>query len=90
MEAEKAGAKHTGFFQRLLADKSIAQADILKTADGFFMVNKSVSDILREKNILYFLDSAGERLTCDRFFDDWFLYAAAKDGAYRLIGNMLK
>ena len=67
-------------FCRLLAEKSIGEADILNTEDGFFIVNKSLSDILAEKGIFDFPDSSGQILPCDRFFDDWFLYAVP-DGA---------
>ena len=69
-------------FQQLLAGGSIQETDITNTADGFFLVYKSLSDILTEKGILNFLDSEGERLRCDRFFDDWFLYAVAHEWGY--------
>ena len=62
-------------FLQLQADGCIASADVLNTDDGFFMVYKSLAGILSEKEILDFPDSAGEKLLCERFFDDWFLYA---------------
>ena len=69
-------------FQRLLSGESIQETDITNTTDGFFLVHKSLSDILGEKGIFDFLDSEGERLLCDRFFDDWFLYAVPNETDY--------
>ena len=69
-------------FENLLSDKCIEQSDILKTSDGFFIINKSISDILSVKNILDFPDSSGEKLKCNRFFDDWFLYAVPNEDDY--------
>lgn len=69
-------------FRLLLSDMCIDKHDILKTSDGFYMVNKSVANILKVKGILDFPDSSGERLSCDRFFDDWFLYAVSIDNGY--------
>ena len=69
-------------FERLLSDMCIAFSDILKTSDGFFLVNKSVADILSSKGVLDFPDASGERLACSKFFDDWFLYAVSNDTDY--------
>ena len=69
-------------FKNLLSDKCIEQSDILKTSDGFFIINKSISDILSVKNILDFPDSSREKLKCNRFFDDWFLYAVPNEDDY--------
>lgn len=62
-------------FSWLLEAKCISQADIMRTEDGFFLVKKALSDILAEKDIFDFPDSSGQNLPCNRFFDDWFLYA---------------
>lgn len=62
-------------FLQLETEGCINASDVLSTQDGFFLVYKSLSDILAEKNIFDFLDADGERLECHRFFDDWFLYA---------------
>lgn len=69
-------------FRQLLADKCIEQRHILRAADGFFLVYKSLSDILAEKDILDFLDSRNDRLQCGSFFDDWFLYAVPGEKAH--------
>ena len=74
-------------FELLLSEACVDESNIIKTKDGFFMVHKSLSDILSKKNILDFLDSSGKRLLCNRFFDDWFLYAVPsnEDYAYSLL-----
>lgn len=74
-------------FQFLLSEKSIENTDILNTSDGFYMINKSISDILSTKAIFDFPNSNGERLACEKFFDDWFLYAVPndKDHIYSLL-----
>ena len=62
-------------FRQLQAEGCLKETDILNTQDGFFLAYKSLSDLLAQKTVLDFLDSEGRRLPCDRFFDDWFLYA---------------
>ena len=69
-------------FERLISDKYIALSDILQTSDNFFLVYKSLSDILAEKDIHDFPDSGGKRLACSRFYDDWFLYAVPGESVY--------
>ena len=69
-------------FQQLLSEGLIKQTDILKTRDGFWLVYKSIADILSRKEILDFPDSTGERLACSRFFDDWLLYAVPDTADY--------
>ncbi len=69
-------------FRVLLSDTSIENTDIAATSDGFFMLNKSIANILASKGILDFLDSSGERFACSKFFDDWFLYAVLSDNDY--------
>ena len=69
-------------FAQLEADGCISRADVHPTDDGFFAVFKSLSDILLEKNIRTYRNEAGQERLCDRFFDDWFLYAVAgEEGA---------
>ena len=69
-------------FRLLLSDMCIDKLDIVGTSDGFFMVNKSIANILALKGVLDFPDSSGERLACGKFFDDWFLYAVPNDNDY--------
>ena len=70
------------FFLQLQALNCINPSDIANTPDGFWMLCKSVSDLLAEKDILDFPDSTGEQLLCSRFFDDWFLYAVPNERDY--------
>lgn len=74
-------------FRFLLSEKHIERSDIAGTCDGFFMVNKSIANILATKGIFDFPDATGERLACSKFFDDWFLYAVPgeKDYTYSLL-----
>ena len=74
-------------FRCLLSDMSIEKSDIAGTGDGFFLVNKSVANILASKGIFDFPDASGERLACNKFFDDWFLYAVhdEADDTYGLL-----
>ena len=67
------------FFRQLQQHDCIEASHVVSTDDGFFMVYKSLADILSEKNITDFLDSEGERLACCSFFDDWYLYAVQED-----------
>ena len=69
-------------FKCLLSDMCIDEHDILGTSDGFYMVYKSIANILALKGILDFPDSSGERLACGKFFDDWFLYAVPNNNDY--------
>ena len=62
-------------FRQLQSTGYIHPSDILKTPDGFWLIYKSISDILSENNIFDFPNSEGARLLCSRFYDDWFLYA---------------
>ena len=62
-------------FLQLQSIGSVNPSDITKTPDGFWLIYKSLSNILSENGIFDFPDSHGERLPCSKFYDDWFLYA---------------
>ena len=74
-------------FRQLQSVGCIQQSDILKTQDGFYMVYKSLSDILEGRGIYEVPDSEGIRIACRNFFDDWFLYAVPnrRDYVYSLL-----
>ena len=74
-------------FRQLQSIGSVNPSDIMKTPDGFWLIYKSLSNILSENNILDFPDSDGKRLLCSRFYDDWFLYAVPNgaDHTYSLL-----
>ena len=69
-------------FWQLQSEEYINQSNILKTSDGFWLIYKSLSEMLSEKGILEFPDSEGRQLKCSSFFDDWFLYAVPNEGDY--------
>ena len=66
-------------FRLLIFDRSIENSHIVGTSDGFYIVHKSIASILASKGVIDFPESRGERLACDKFFDDWFLYAVPND-----------
>ena len=66
--------------ERLVAEGCVKTPDILKTTDGFFLVCRSLAHLLLAKGIEDFPDSKGQRRRCDRFFDDWFLFAVSGEG----------
>ena len=74
-------------FRQLQLEDCIQQSDILKTKDGFYMVYKSLSEILEGKGIYEVPDSEGFRIACRNFFDDWYLYAVPnrQDYTYSLL-----
>ena len=74
-------------FRQLQAIGSVNPSDIRKTPDGFWLIYKSLSDILAENKIFDFPNSDGQRLLCSKFYDDWFLYAVPNgaDHAYSLL-----
>ena len=69
-------------FRHLLSEEYLSPSDILKTPDGFWLIYKSLSDILSEKGIVEFPDSEGRLLKCSKFYDDWFLYAVPNEADY--------
>ena len=69
-------------FLQLQSLQCIDLTDTACTPDGFWMLRISLSDLLAKKEILDFLDSAGERLLCSSFFDDWFLYAVCNESDF--------
>ena len=77
-----ADRKIPNIFKLLLSDMCIDKSDIVETSDGFFVVNKSIANILSVKDVFDFPDTSGERLACSNFFDDWFLYAVPNEEEY--------
>ena len=66
-------------FLKLHSETCICTTDFVHTEDGFWMVCKSLSEILAQKGILDFPSTDGTRLACDKFYDDWFLYAVPSE-----------
>lgn len=63
------------FFRELASQGYVGGGDIQCTADGFYAVTKSLADILIGQGITTFPNSQDEERDCDKFFDDWYLYA---------------
>ena len=74
------------FFQNLVRQKLLTFESIHSTPDGFFAADTSIADILKQRNILTFPNDQGEPRLCQRFYDDWYLYAvpAGEDFVYSL------
>ena len=73
-------------FSRLIESGLTDETNIEKTDDGFFCLNKCISDILAEKDIHTFPSDDGNELKCENYYDDWYIYAVeqAGDFAYSL------
>lgn len=69
-------------FDFLLSHACIDEIDIIKTSDGFSMVNRSIADLLFVKGVMDCPDGNGGRIVCSRFFDDWYLYAVPHEEEY--------
>lgn len=75
-------------FLQLQSNGCICENDLVRTQDGFWMLRKSLAEILAVKGILDFPDTDGERLACDSFYDDWFMYAVP--GENECVYSLLK
>ena len=75
-------AKIPDCFSLLIEKGIIANNNIEKTDDGFFCLNKCISDILAEKDILTFPAADGSELECANYFDDWYVYAIEKGSEF--------
>lgn len=66
-------------FEELNALGSLTSADIQCTRDGFYAVTRSIADILQKHGITTYFNEQNQERFCDRFFDDWYLYAVQQD-----------
>ena len=69
-------------FLQLLQSGLINKNNIEKTDDGFFGLNKCISDILAQKDIHTFLADDGSELKCKNYYDDWYIYALGKEDSF--------
>lgn len=67
-------------FSQLISRLLLEETALRKTDDGFVTAVCSLSDILSRAGIHTFYNAQGEARRCDRFFDDWYLYAVALQG----------
>lgn len=70
------------FFAELTKLGSIKASNIQQTSDGFFAVTKPIADLLIDRGITSLLSGQGQMLECNRFFDDWYLYALSQNAEY--------
>lgn len=70
------------FFVTMISDGVINYSNILKTNDGFFMLDKSLADILNEYCIynLYTSETGTKTRYVQGFYDDWYIFAV-KNGS---------
>lgn len=69
-------------FLLLIESGIIEENNIEKTDDGFFCLNKSIADILADKEIYTFPADGGIELKCENYYDDWYVYALQEDNGY--------
>ena len=70
------------FFSKLSENGLIDESNIEKTDDGFFCLNKCISDILAVKGIQTFPADYGKELKCENYYDDWYIYAIEKENSF--------
>lgn len=70
------------FFQELAAMDCLSEDAVRHTTDGFWAATSSLSDILAKKGVTTFLSDQNQERDCDKFFDDWYLYAIPGEGGY--------
>lgn len=54
-------------------------SDIKHTDDGFFMLTKSLAEILTEAGITSLYDGDGEETKVNNYYDDWYIYGIETD-----------
>ena len=69
-------------FSKLIEIGLINENNIEKSDDGFFCLNKCISDILAEREIYTFPTDNGNEFKCENYYDDWYIYALEKDNGY--------
>ena len=69
-------------FSLLIKNGLADEGSIERTDDGFFCLNKSISDILGEKELHTFPTDDGNELECENYFDDWYIYALCNGGDF--------
>ena len=67
-------------FSQLISRHLLEESALRKTGDGFATAVCSLSDILSRAGIHTFYNAQGEVRRCDRYFDDWYLYAVTMQG----------
>lgn len=64
----------------LLSDRHLLDSNsIHETGDSFAAASCSLSELLARAGIHTFYNDQGEERRCERYFDDWYLYAVAEE-----------
>lgn len=63
------------FFSHLIDARLLSPDEVQQTDDSFFCTACSLSTLLARAGIHTFFDAHGQSQRCDRFYDDWHLYA---------------
>lgn len=70
------------FFQFLIDNQLLQREQLLSCPDHFFAAAKSLSAILAIRGILRLYNRDDQPRDCNRFFDDWYLYAVPDEDSY--------
>ena len=70
------------WFSKFIEFGLIDENNIEKCDDGFFCLNKCISDLLAEREIYTFPTENGNEMKCENYYDDWYIYALKKDDSY--------
>ena len=70
------------FFQELTSTGCLPEDALQHTSDGFWAVTSSIAEILVGKGITTFPNDQDQERDCDKFFDDWYLYAVSWNGGH--------
>ena len=69
-------------FSQFIEMGLIDASNIENTDDGFFCLNKSISQLLSNREIHTFPTDDGNELKCENYYDDWYIYALCKDEGF--------
>lgn len=66
----------------LFRELELCPSDVHTTGDGFYAVTRSIAQILSDRGITTFPNDRDEQRRCDKFYDDWYLYAVPGDEGF--------
>ena len=74
-------------FNALILNNCLAENQIRRTDDGFFVSSLSIAHILQSRGIDTFPNAQNENRMVDRFFDDWYLFSVpdGENAVYSLL-----
>ena len=69
-------------FGNLINKNAMSKNDYKCTNDGFYISTKPLSKMLISKDIDDLIDKNSNEFPCDKYYDDWYLYAIDSAGVY--------